>query len=285
MTNGVPIRSVTLAFGDAELTATNRENAFVVEDLAGWWGGVGVKGTRTARLGHGDFPAPNRRTGRAMTLNLIWVGESIERDYVNRTLSGLFSDGEIGTLTATVGDLTLTAESVTLDGEVGVSEVGTLGTRAQVPLHAADPHLYGGARETYLRPIGAGVGFEFAPFNRDMGDGNIITFGSRIDTTEYIWNDGNALSWPVFTVTADSPGGFAVAIGGRRVTYPHQTFPDMPVTVDMSGALTVGGADQSHLIGERAWSGVAPSTLEIPAFEFLRGGTGYCVVTHRDVYL
>lgn len=281
----VPFRHVLLEFGDAQIAATNRDDAWVVESLGGWFGGVGVKGDRTARLGHGDFSAPNKRTGRSMTLNLVWVGESGARDHVSRTLSGLFSDGEEGTLTATVGDLTLTAERVTLDGEVGIAEVGTAGVRAQIPLHAADPFLYGPERETTLKPIGAGVGFDFVPFSRDLGKGPVLTFGTAIDTTEFVWNDGNAESFPVFTVTADAPGGFSVALGNERVTYPWPAFPDMPVSVDMSGALTVSGMDQTHLVGGRDWASVPPASVEAPTFEFLQGGTGFCVVTHRDTYL
>lgn len=445
----VPFRHVLLEFGDAQLAATNRDDAWVVESLGGWFGGVGVKGDRTARLGHGDFSAPNKRTGRSMTLNLLWVGDSGARDHVSRALSGLFSDGEEGTLTATVGDLTLTAERVTLDGEVGIAEVGTVGVRAQIPLHAADPFLYGPERETTLKPIGAGVGLEYPLFNhypdarrnvvanhdfstgldgwtafraeisriklddeyvaritsttdtatssllesiagtsahpvapgqvitascevlemedvdvdalayfydaagtfmhntasisaavkggeaarpvgswvvpegaafvrlmlaraaRPAGDwadvsrvsvevgaeatsGNyfgailgepIITYGSAVGTTEHVWNDGNAESFPVFTVTADAPGGFSVALGNERVTYPWPAFPDMPVSVDMSGALTVSGMDQTHLAGRRDWASVPPASVEAPTFEFLQGGTGFCVVTHRDTYL
>lgn len=281
----VPFRHVLLEFGDAQLTASNRDDAWVVESLGGWFGGVGVKGERPARLGHGDFSAPNKRTGRSMTLNLLWAGDSRARDHVSRALSGLFSDGEEGTLTATVGDLTLTAERVTLDGEVGIAEVGTAGVRAQIPLHAADPFLYGPVRETTLRPISAGVGFEFAPFARDMGRGAIATFGSAVQAAEFLWNDGNAASYPIFTVTADAPGGFAVGIGDKRVTYPWATFADMPVAVDMAGALTVSGSDQSHLLGERAWSSIAPGAIETPTFEFLQGGNGFCVVSHMDIYL
>lgn len=280
-----PFREVVLRFGDAELRATNRDDPWVVEDLAGWFGGVGVKGDRTARLGHGDFPAPNKRTGRSLTLNLLWVGDVQARDHVSRALSGLFADGEEGTLTARVGELVLTAQHVTLDGEVAVSEVGTVGVRAQVPLHAADPFLRSEARETHLRPIGSGVGLDYGLFSRDLGQGPVLSFGSAVDARDWVWNDGNAESFPLVTVTANAPGGFAVSMGSSHVTFPWPTYPDMPVVVDMAGAVSVSGIDQSHLVSTRRWGGIAPSSVESPTFEFLQGGTGFGVVSHCDTYL
>ena len=47
----------------------------------------------------------------------------------------------------------------------------------------------------------------------------------------------------------------------------------------------VGGVDQSHLLGERAWGVVAPGSLESVRFEFLNGGSGWASVRHRDTYL
>src|SRR5690606_41786030 len=97
-------------------------------------------------------------------------------------------------------------------------------------------------RESSLQPVGAGVGFEFAPFSH----GGVVSFGSAVDTGEWVWNDGNASSAPVFTVWADSPG-FAVSVGDKRVTYPWPTFQDVPVTVDMAGSGPGGGAAPAHL--------------------------------------
>lgn len=113
----------------------------------------------------------------------------------------------------------------------------------------------------------------------------IFTFGTAVDTTEYVWNDGNAEAWPEFMVYADAPGGFAVSLGDRRVTFPWPTFPDMPVTVDMSGSISVSGVDQSHMVGERGWAMVAPGSIESPSLAFLQGGTGWATVRHRDSYI
>ena len=113
----------------------------------------------------------------------------------------------------------------------------------------------------------------------------VITFGAEVNRQEYVWNEGNADSYPQFTVFADSPGGFALGLADRLVTYPWPTYPDVPVVVDMAGALFVGGRDQTHLIGERNWSHIPATSLDVPVFKFLQGGTGFCTVAHRDTYI
>lgn len=113
----------------------------------------------------------------------------------------------------------------------------------------------------------------------------VLTFGAAIDTEVTMWNNGNATSYPQIEVVGDLPGGFAVTVGSRRVTYPWPTFPDMPVLVDMSGSLSVSGQDQSHRLVERNWTGIEPGTAETPKLDPLQGGTGWAVVRHRDTYI
>lgn len=148
-------------------------------------------------------------------------------------------------------------------------------------LAAVDPYLYSPFRESILRPVGAGVGLEYPLFSV----GGVLTFGTAIDTTEPIWNDGNAVSYPRFKVTADAPGGFAITLNGKRVAFPWPVFSDSPVVVDMSGSVTVSGVDQSHLLSDRGWTGVEPGGVAYPSFDLLRGGTGWATVQHRDTYI
>ena len=253
----------------------------ILTGLTGWAGGVGVRSEDVERLSHGSFSTPSLRAGRTLTVDLVMERDSrAELWALERGVSGLFAEGGYGTLEVEQDGESLVTE-VRLDGEVKPTVYLDSGfLTVQVPLHAPMPYLYSAWRESSLQPVGAGVGFEFAPFSH----GGVISFGSAVDTDEQVWNDGNASSAPVFTVWADSPG-FAVAVGDRRVTYPWPTFQDVPVTVDMAGSVTVGGVDQSHLLGERAWGVVAPGSLESVRFEFLNGGSGWASVRHRDTYL
>lgn len=261
------------------------DSEWFVEDVAGWYGGSGVRGEITARAGHGDFVARGHREGRVLTLHgAVACATSDIRDWQERNISGMAWDGDWADLTCDDGNAVLSTQ-VRLDGAPQVVKVGTRKLRFQIPLRTASPFLLGEVRTSTLQPVGAGVGMDFSPFSRDLGAGPVITFGSAIQSSEWVWNDGNAEAWPVFTVVADSPGGFVVALGDHRVTYPWPTFADIPVTVDMAGAVTVGGVDQSHLLGERDWASIGPQSIEAPSFAFLRGGTGWATVQHRDSYM
>lgn len=255
--------------------------SWIVDDVAGWYGGAGVRGESTARLRHGDFVERAYRGGRSLTLHGTVICDSPdERDWQERNLSGMAWSGEWATLTCDDGNAELTTR-VRLDGAPQIVKLGVQALRFQVPLITESPFLHGPWRETTLQPIGAGVGLEYPLFSQ----GGILTYGSAVSTDEWIWNDGNADSWPQFEVFADSPSGFAVSVGSRQVTYPWATFMDVPVVVDMAGSLTVAGVDQSHMLGERNWASVPARSIESPGFSLLNGGSGWATVRHRDTYI
>lgn len=252
--------------------------------LEGWSGGVSVKGESLSRATHGDFPLRNYRTRRTLTLN--FTAEREGRDalwYLERAISGLFSDGGFGSLTVEQDGDELSCE-VELDGEPKVNvflDGGYL--EAEIPLSAPEPWLYSPWRKVTLRPKEAGIGLEFPIFAKGPEEGEpIITFGTAIETEELIWNDGNAKSFPVFTIYADAPGGFRVQLGNNTIAWPRPTFKTAPVEVYMDGKVIVGKHDQSQYLTERGWAAVAPHTMETPSFELLQGGTGWCDVTFRD---
>ena len=277
--------------GDAVLTASSREidpsTEFWVDGTPkGWHGGYSMRGENMERLGHGAFPSVRTRSQRTLEVRVrTHFGSWDAANAVKRELSAALGDGEPGQLWFVETGAPELHTVVERTGEILLARVSPSTFTISIPLLAPDPSLWGEWRESTLQPIGSGVGFEFTPFSRDLGAGPVITFGTAVDTREWVWNDGNADSWPFFVVTADAPGGFAVSLGDHRVTYPWPTFADIPVTVDMAGAVTVGGMDQSHLLGERNWAPIPPHSIEVPKFEFLRGGTGWAVVRHRDTYI
>lgn len=284
-----PIVSMTLDTSEGRFSADNRRESVFgapsLVDISGWYGGVSITSNSTDRLGFGEFLAQGRGTARVLTLtvNQYAKDESVRRHY-RRAWSGAFHNGGEALMTVNWDGLELST-TVVQDGEIAFTDSDPWGVRVQIPLRAADPHLYGEWRSSTLRPVGVGVGLEYPAFGVDKGAGPVLTYGSAIQTYEYVWNDGNADSFPQFEVIGEFPGGFVAGLGDQRVTYPWPTFPDMPVLVDMSGALSVSGVDQSHMLGGRGWASVAPSSIEIPTFEALQGGTGWATVRHRDTYI
>ena len=251
-----------------------------LEFTDGWWDTPGSEVESVPRLGHGDFAAQGRWAGRVVVASgLATAKDHAELEWMRNALTAAAPDG--GTFPVWgrhTGELI--GGDFQLIDRIEFKPDGPVTASWQLSMHSEDAFLHTEWRESTLQPVGAGVGFEFVPFSR----GGVITFGSAVDTDEWVWNEGNAPSAPVFTVTADSPG-FAVAVGDKRVTYPWPTFMDVPITVDMAGSVLVGGVDQSHLLGERRWGTVPPGEIESVRFEFLNGGTGWATVRHRDTYI
>lgn len=280
-----PDGSLLIAASTRE-TDVSREYWLSGDSPTGWNGGTSQKGSLEERESEGLFFQKRHPGGRSLELRVRIHLDNVEAaEWEKVLLSAALADGELGTLTVQSYSMPPLSMGVQRNGDVLFARVNPFTFDFSIPLLAPDPRKYGPWRESTLRPIGAGVGFEFPPFSRDLGKGPVATFGTAISTDEWVWNDGTAHSWPRFTVTANAPSGFMVALGDKRVTYPWPTFPDIPVTVDMAGAVTVGGFDQSHLLGERGWASIPPQSIETPHFEFLQGGTGWATVQHRDTYM
>lgn len=257
-------------------------DADLLTDLSGWVGGVGVRGERTERSGHGEFPAPSFRTGRTITL-----GVSVEREDVagidawQRTMSGLFADGGFGTLSVESSGLTLSAE-VQLDGEVKIeANRDYLWGNVQVPLHAPDPVLYGEERVTFLRPAATGVGLRFPLFSPNR----ILSFGSAVRGDDPVVNAGTVAAWPTFLVVGNFPGGVEITASGRTVAWPWPITTAAPVEIRMSGSVWIGDANVTAQATRREWSSIPPGGRIAPTFSPLQGGDGWCEVHHRDTYM
>lgn len=416
-----------------------------VLDTEGWLDTPGFEVPSVQRLRHGSLAGPGRATGRTIKITGRVENTDHEQQIRDRNmLAGLFRDGGLVPMSATLGGLKLSTE-VRLIDQITFQPSSFAYSTWEISLYAQDPWLFTDWRETLLRPLGSGVGFEFPPFsgarmntsgnlitdptgldlqiteyrlqtnpgwNLDGGEwvraggvdetneiqlehsaeslytdidlvpgtryelgtevqldtgtagvrfairyaladgsqkyagdstepyGNeehytaiaaggwrqvtrwwdvpedavtaslaiqinnvvdatevrvqspsarttepVISFGSEVGTTDWVWNDGNAESYPQFEVTGNFPGGFSVGMGGRRVTYPWPTYPDMPVLVDMAGSLSVSGVDQSQQVSERGWSSVPPSSIATPYIHAIQGGTGWATVRHRDTYI
>ena len=256
----------------------------VLQDVVGWYGGVGVAGDNTQRtLGHGLFPAPSRRTGRALTVKgaLLFEDED-ERAVVERHLSALFWDGELGTVTVDDGHLTLSTQAK-LDGEIDVERWGTANLKVSVPLLCPDPFLYAQGAATQVSPPGAGVGFAWSG---GVFPGGGVDWHEGRNTSARVVNAGNADAYPEITVRGSWPNGFRLTDGRHAVEYPHAVFDQSPVVVDMrAGSVKVRGADQTHKLTKRDWFKVGPGeAITVRAAQFAPS-TGWADIVLRDTYI
>lgn len=250
--------------------------------LHGWAGGVGVRQESIDRLGHGSFPTPSFRTGRTITLRMVFERDTREDLFqLERDCSGLFHDGGYGELTV-VADAQELSCDVCLDGDVKpVVHLDGGYIEVEIPLKSADPFLYAPEQVSFLHPLGTGIGLEYPLFHR----GGVLTFGTGVAADDPIRNEGNAEAWPVFLVVGDFPGGFEITVNGRVITWPWPTTKSRPVEVRMDGAIFEAGSNMTHRASRRDWVSIPPGGVIAPEFRALQGGEGWCEVHHRNTYI
>lgn len=256
----------------------------ILQDVVGWYGGVGVTGENTQRaLSHGLFPAPSRRTGRALTVKglLIFEDEDV-RALVERRISGLFWDGELGTVIVDDGHLTLSTRAK-LDGDIDIERQGTQALQVAVPLLCPDPFLYAQGTTTQVSPPGAGVGFSWAD---GVFPGGGVDWREGRNTSARVVNNGNADAYPVITIRGSWPNGFRLTDGRHAVEYPHAVYDQSPVVVDMrAGSVLVRGADQTHKLSRRQWFKVGPGKAITVRVGQFAPSTGWADIVLQDTYI
>lgn len=256
----------------------------ILQDVAGWFGGVGVTGDNTQRsLSHGLFPQPSRRTGRALTVKGVLVFEDRDvRAVAERRISGLFWDGELGTVTVDDGNLVLSTEAK-LDGEIDLERWGTTALRVSVPLLCPDPFLYAQAAQTSITPPGYGEGVRLAsgPF-----EGDVFRFYGGPPPGGVLTNAGNVEAWPRFVVRGAFPSGFRIVSGRHVIAYPHPVYEQAPVTVDTrTGSVSVRGVDQTHLLSSRQWFSIPPHGSVTARIDPYAPSEGWMDAYTQDTYI
>lgn len=254
----------------------------LLTSLVGWVAGVGVESERVSRSsGHGDFPAPTRRTGRTLTMSVLCERDSrAELWALEREFSGLFAEGGTGTLTVDQDGSSLTTQ-VDLDGEPKpLTNLDAGYVSLEVPLHASDPVLYAPERVTTLHPVGVGVGLRYPLFA-----GGVLDFGAGVTGDEVIQNLGNTTSYPIVWVYGDFPGGWHLTAGGRSIVWPWPTALTAPVRVDMSGSIWIGPDNVTHLASVRRWVSIPKHGSLSLTLAPIQGGSGWAEVHQRDTYL
>src|SRR5699024_4914317 len=165
-----------------------------VENLEGWYGGVGATTPVISLAGqHGAYLSPTLRGTRSLTLTLTWVSSvdhsNLAYTRFSRFASGLAWDRGPYRMTVTEVDAVLWTD-VHLDGEIQhhpINASSESAFRVMIPLKA-DSFLYGPDRTTFLTPEGTGVGLAYDLFHNTGGDDPIITYVEYLTLTVYVLN-------------------------------------------------------------------------------------------------
>lgn len=277
------------------LTASSEvSTSWVLTDLDGYFGGVGVRSNDTDRMDSGVFGGPVFRSGREITVSGAVDCESVtEAERVARELSGMFgpTDGgdSYGTLRAVRHPFDLTAE-VRLDGKPTIAVTrDRFGGRAgrivtwQIPLYAPDPRLYGPAKEYIATPPGDDYGLDWPLF----GDG-LLDWGEIQGVNPAIWNNGNAPAFPSIVVSGTIPSGFQLGDGtGNWLIWQNMVTPSSPVVFDFSThQVLVNGSDQTASLSRRDWWSIPPeSAISLRFLPIQLSASATCRAIVNDTYM
>lgn len=268
-----------------------------VSRVDGWFDGADIRADEQDRMGDGAFPVTLWRKGRTLTLagtRKFKSGEETVR--FARQLSAAFRSGTEGNGSLRVVDDTgdLRALGLALDGRPKVAH-DTVFNRVEyeLPLIAPDPYLYGDPLLTQAFVQGTGTGLIFPLFDDAAGNTtNVLEFGDEQPPPVTLVNAGNAVAYPVVTVTGDMRSGFVLTLSGDkddagpwRVAWQMDTRPQSPVLVDFSGSVTVDGVDQSWALTERGWGGVRPGGKVTLSITPIAAGSGSAILSLRPTYL
>lgn len=269
-----------------------------IEDLEGWYGGVGASVTpdlsRFRR--HGKFPGRTIRSARKMDLTLTWH-ESIDRGEASaytlaaRIASGIAWDEGPYTMTVNEDGFILSTE-VQLDGEPSLQpiEAGSeQAFRIRIPLRASDPFLYGPADRVNIRRYSHTPVVLPDPFTHGYTDAQgrqVLAWSATGASPAPLTNNGTADAYPVVEIVGDDPTGASLVMNGETVQYRGPLFAQSPLTIDYKrGSASMNGRDVSQNLRMRGWSAIKPHTSTSMHLVFLGEGTGYGTATVRPTYI
>ena len=269
-----------------------------IEDLEGWYGGVGSDVTPDIKRfrRHGKFPGEAYRTHRNIDLTLTWhqsimPGEDGFTAYA-RWASSLAWDHVPYHMRVVEDGFTLNCE-VVLDGEPAWQNLqagSEQAFRMRLKFRANDPFLYGDPQVTtiqgYQRTPALLTDFFQQGYLNAAGE-QVLGWSEPYVSPTSISNSGTVDAYPVFTVTADSYSGVRIALGGHAVEYGGPLTQQSPLVLDYAkGSATVNGRDHSFQLTQRNWVALGAGSAAIPQVDFLEDtGIGFATCTVRPTFI
>lgn len=267
---------------------------WVLQNIDGLFGGVGVRVNNTDRLYSGTFEDPVYRTGRELTLTgLTDCADVNSADILAHNLSSIFpsqDDGmAYGMLEVTREGRLMTAE-VRLDGKptitVSRDRFGSRDGRIvswEIPLYAPDYRLFGVTHHTTVLPEGSTVGLTYPLFSGS----HMLDFNSdEANGPKAITNYGSIDTHPIIKVYGVAPNGFSLTLGGTSVTYDRPLIDGVPVTIDTSGSIYSGSYQVTGQFYNARFAGIPGETTELCILTVLQNnGTAWADIAVQDTYM
>lgn len=267
-----------------------------VEDLEGWYGGVGsdiIPDTRRFRR-HGKFPGKSILSHRKLDLTLTWhqsisPGEDGFTAYARWASSFAWDFGPYNF--EVIEDGLRLSTQVLLDGEILFQNINTTSEQAfrvRIPLRANDPFLYGPERTTLVRPNSdEPVAFN-DPFGQELANADgeqVFAWHGGSQAPSSVYNAGTTDAYPIFEIVADDPRGVSITSGRNTVEYRGPLFKQAPLTIRMDGSALMDGRDVSHRLVSRGWTPLRAGETSTPRISFTGGGSGFASCRVRDTFI
>lgn len=235
----------------------------VLEAIGGWFDGVSVRGSDTARpQGHGSFGERAWRGSRLVTLTVsLLTGSHAEAADAQRWCAAMLGDGGYGELAVTDPSGETTTAEVRLGGMPLVRWFPqSAAIRAQFQLLAPDPLRYG-PWQTATTTFPARMGGLRFPLYSDGAGVNVgaLDYGEPSTTGRVLLsNPGTADSWAQFNVAGPVPAeGFEIVVvgTGRRIRFEGAVplHSDLVIDTATGTAVIDGSADRGGLLTYRDW--------------------------------
>jgi hypothetical protein len=264
-------------------TGVGRQYLLDETALIGWSDGVDVKRSVAARqTSSGDFQEVGYHSSRLITATGYALASSAaELRQMRDDLIAAFPPNIYQKLTVedSVGTRTVMASS---GGKVGWVRMTDIYAAFSVSFYAADPYIYGPTKTMTLEGGDTKGGLSF-PLDYPTDYGSTNGYQGK-----FVYNNGNAPSWPQFKVHGDYADGFTITDNlGNFITYTGSVMFSAAVTIDTkTGAVSQSGSDRSTYLSQREWFSIPEGGSIQPSFiPVYSNASGWCDIIYRDTWI
>lgn len=252
--------------------------------ITGWTDGVNIKRSETARpLNDGSFYDPTNFESRTIVLTGTALASSVtELHQMRDSFVKILTNKQYQVMSLT-NNLDTRYAIVSLSSKTEWIQQADKVASWKLELYAPDPRIYGPDQYYQIGSSTSSAGGLKFIIKYPMNYNN----SNSLEDLQYITNNGNYESWPVFKVTGDFASGFTITDSvNKEVTYSGMVTTESPVTIDMGhGTAIQNDIDRSALLIKRDWISIKPGETIRPQFQPIQAGPGWCDIIHKDTWI